>query len=408
MKKLVACVLVGLVGLSAFAAKTNTWTSASQAGHWAEAGNWKENRTLEAGDYVSVPDGLAAVMNDADIAAMRGLLTGIILPTSAKSTLEFNVTGEDNVVTYIINTTGIDAVGHTSSNVKIVKNGPGKVLLDPSSHGNATYGAHLIVNEGALQLPVYSSSYNLQIPKVTVNSPGVLITSSGCVNAKFWTMDGLAGDGIVTNSTTQNALIYMGGSSVFRGKLLGPISIMNDTAQTCKGEFRTTEATSASEHSIAGNSLIGLESIGGTSGSILQYGSIGRGAFTFRMNPGIRYLGTGEKSYLNAYAQGLAETFTLDGGPYGGLELANYISFSSATGKVTTLILRGTNSAPCTLSGTFTATSKGGVTNLRKTDSGTWCAAETLSTDFTGLVSVQDGTLQFGSLAKVGMACSLG
>lgn len=182
MTKRMCVVLVLSAACLSLFAKTNTWTATSQAGRWAEASNWKENRTLEAGDYVSVPDGLAAVMNDADIAAMKDLITAVMLNPSKKSSLELNVTGEDNVVTWRVNANGESS---TSSDIKLIKTGTGKVLLDPFEHSNYTYGIHLIVNEGTLQLPVWSKAYNLMIPKVTVNSPGVLITSSGCDNAKF-------------------------------------------------------------------------------------------------------------------------------------------------------------------------------------------------------------------------------
>ena len=404
MKKLVAACAFGLAVSSAFAAKTNTWTATSSAGNWSKASNWAEQVPLEDGDFVKIPANMKATMNDADFVGLPAL-TAVLLGATT-STMEFDVTG-DHEVTWVVNGAGPYKSGGPYGT--ILKSGTGSVHLNATLTDNYGHHANIVINDGFLHVQRNTKPVNYFYRRVTVNKPGVLVTASGCSSAKFWINDGLYGDGTITNNESSTHLIYMGEKGEFTGELIGNIAIYTDVNQTSLENFRTARATSTSSHDLAGKSRIGLESIGGISAdkSVTNFGSIGTGTIYFRQNPGIRYLGTGEVSHVAISASSTAESFTFDGGADGGLELAKSIYFDGAKGKVTRLNLEGTNRNVCTLSCTILDRADGTL-GLAKRGSGTWKIAGTANAKFKGLVSVEEGTLQFGSLDERGQTCSLG
>jgi autotransporter-associated beta strand protein len=395
--------------LPVFAVKTNTWTAASRAGNWASSSNWAENAPLEVGDFVMIPSDMTATMNEEDFSAIPAI--GGIIYGEASSVMCFDVEGpQTNIVSWAVNGSGKNQSSGALG--KLVKNGSG--IIELSLQGPFWYYSNVEVNDGELRLQKSDSYINIFFGKVAVNAPGVLVAPSGCNYARFFCHAGLAGDGVVTNSEDRSKRIYIAGSGSFSGTLAGNFAIYNDNQVTSHQDFLTVGNTGSADHYFNGQSVFGLKSIGGVSadGSTTTYGSIGTGKMYLAMNAGVRYLGEGEVSQGAFLAEANTQSMTIDGGANGNLELVNKIDFSASTGSVARLYLTGANSNGCTLRDCMIANPAGhpcgsGTLSICKRGSGTWKIASS-NARFSGLVAVEEGTLQFDSLDEAGTQCSLG
>ena len=137
---------------------------------------------------------------------------------------------------------------------------------------------------------------------------------------------------------------------------------------------------------------------------------------------GFGYLGTSEITARNFFYDFRGQTaekvgpVVFDGGHHGGLRFEGGVSWStsgSATG-MGVIVLQGSNSVPCTIAGDFkVGMSKVGDRQVTvavvKKGSGVWRFAETGKVrSQCGAYEIEEGTLQFESIAEAGENCSLG
>ena len=383
-----------------------TWNG-SASDSWSTEGVWSSVPT-GSGDTVIVPDGATLPVGDADI-------------DLAKTVGAIQLLGTDSQVIYAITTA---AVSHPtiSGKGKLIMRGTGTLELE--NRADVLTCDRVAVENGILRLPSSGTGRNLTFGKVDVGENGILETS----NVGWTTIKELTGSGVVTNNVnaTDNQNLIVSGSTTwheFSGRVTGritffPVGYIKLTGTHNNPNGGVTLATERGSH-------VGVLSFDASSGA----SSIGTGNIlmgnVFSSKIGgcyLWYLGGGETVTRNITAH-VANTipFTFDGGETGGLILAGTIT-SGATkgggrpgGTYEPFVFAGSHATPCELTGGFAenARTEDNVTvtcasSLAKRGSGTWIFRHNANRENRGLVIVEEGTLQFESIAETNVVCSLG
>ena len=309
----------------------------------------------------------------------------------------------------------------------LVKNGPGLAIHACSDFDNGKayyieYPGYTIVNAGTLRGPAMASAYNYStyyVGRLVVNNPGKYDIASPGKTEVY----GLWGDGEVTCSRSgaynQLAINTDKGKagetycapSQFSGLISGG-ALRNSPAGYF--DILSSDNTCAGEQLIGGGADIGIMRFGEHNA---YNGSLGKPGITCRGGTTkLRYLGTGETATKSINYSAGGGDLEIDAGATGGLTLAGAVTASQdfpSGFTVHKLILSGDNANPCALTGTMKDWYvKEGVTKSRpiavyKRGTGTWKLASS-SGDYSGLVAVENGTLQFDTVAAKGKNSSLG
>ena len=412
--KLECGLVAAMFVMGAEAAKTVD-IKAGKAGHWHEAASYEGGELPEEGDTVRVYR-LHATANAADCNFLNE--TGV-----AKLTLEGDP-GDSSLASLTIT---IDSgvaqlaagffLANTSTRYGLVKEGAGRLVIGEIASGSS--GAHPVytVNNGILQLPIGDDYLLRYIGKTTVNHPGVLWpmtpANSGVKTPNNYIL-GLFGDGVVsnpvewaTNVRIENAI--GGASSSFSGRLGGNIvlSVRDDRTVSLTGTSSITNTVA-----VNGSARLYLGAFGGGVGNEPTFGSAGSGRFAVGKSATLGYLGESEVSYAqiaNTIDKDIARSFTLDGGPNGGLDFAGSIDLSQTTNATVNLILSGTNRQECILSGSVKGSSSATrAMRLVKRGEGTWQVKENASSGLNGVVAVEEGKIRVDSLAQTDRNCAIG
>ncbi len=219
-------------------------------------------------------------------------------------------------------------------------------------------------------------------------------------------LSGLNGKGFVTldNETQQRIFLYGSDYSSYSGWMTGKIRI-----DITAGRHDITCPTNVIDTiCLSGAGVCGFTRLGANS-SVPS--SLGTGNFNFSSSSGVIYLGTEEETSGKTFWLGSA-TF-LDAGAYGGLTLTGKMDSSGGDdthGQLRELTLRGSNTAhACVLSVTFPPKNNGkNVFYVIKKGTGVWRFADQTSRGSLGVIDVEDGTIQYDSIAEKGVASSLG
>jgi hypothetical protein len=134
--------------------------------------------------------------------------------------------------------------------------------------------------------------------------------------------------------------------------------------------------------------------------------SMGVGNFNLGGSAGVIYLGQdGDTSKKPIWAGAKS---SIDGGEYGGLVLRGKVDFSGSSMRI--LQFTGDHANPCELWGAipFGDPKNTNVTTVIKSGTGVWRFLGNKDRDGVGVVAVENGTLQYDSIAEKGYACSLG
>ena len=156
------------------------------------------------------------------------------------------------------------------------------------------------------------------------------------------------------------------------------------------------------------NGMIALAKFGG-SGSA---SSIGTGAklSTGANGGGFRYIGTEDEATGKEMSFNANYPYSnfMDAGPHGGVTFRGpwYLN-NGGTAYMNTLLLTGSNTVPCTVAGALNRAA-GPALCVRKTGSGAWRLAIDGASTFDAGIKVEEGALQFTSLANAGEPCALG
>ena len=214
----------------------------------------------------------------------------------------------------------------------------------------------------------------------------------------------LNGDGFVTldNDTgkEQRLYIYGSGTSSFSGWMTGKIRVDITAGRhdiTCPSNTIYTIC-------LGGTAVCGFTRLGANNN---VPSSLGTGNFNYGNASGIIYLG----DYIETSSKTFwihSDTF-IDAGAYGGLTLSGKLDVSGDVSNLRVFTLTGSNETPCVISGTFPPKAdQKNVFYLRKTGTGTWRMADNATRGALGVIDVEEGTLQFDTIAEKGYPCSLG
>ena len=314
----------------------------------------------------------------------------------------------------------VDGTGCTG--VYIVKTGGGKLTFakegtDLHTNGKVdcyNYFIGLDIREGSVQLePMYTSKFRHNYKNVKLASDTFLFGVTGGVTT-VWSLEGA---GMVTNlcKGTAELRIARGYDSptVFSGILSG-YTVFSPAGHTY---FTSTDST------IGGSAVYPFNYSGGNAGIVgfmtlagakNQPSSLGRGDITGKDGPFyLLYLGdTGETiERIVTLGNTTAIGTTIDAGAHGGLVFTGDFAAQASVGKQQRLVLAGSNTVSCVFSNNFTKSTSNGKASsfyVRKTGCGTWRFADVASRNLTGVVAVEDGSLEFESIREAGLPSSLG
>ena len=382
--------------------------SGSDSIDWSDAASYTGSHSSgpSSGDTVYIPDGMTVKVT-AGTASWTSLNNIPKVIPVAGSVLEINVPdsyeGAAVLQTPIsgIDIGGIDRIG------KLIKKGGG--VLEFASYGKVVYNkviydyyVNIDVEEGCLKLYANGQSSTEAFFHGAVNVAENAMLK--ICNVGYTYIAELNGAGRVTLDNTQAQRIYLNGTgpSSYSGFMDGNIRV-----DITKGRHDIIGAENTFDGSVclSGSAVCGYTKMGMYNKS----GSVGKGNFNFSGTSGIVYLGTEDD--ISDKSLWLSQNAFIDSGEHGGLTFLGKMSYSGETG-MRILTLRGSNADnPCIIAGTFPLKSAedGTVMYIKKAGTGTWrfagCDKDRSSL---GVIDVQEGTLQFESIAEKGVLCSLG
>ena len=424
-KKVVAAVASAMVALCGVAAEFTLKSELSgTAFDWSQGTSYEGGLAPSSSDaFVNIPAGMEAKLSASDTTSWAFVNGNVarICPLAATSRLEVEVaSGQATLMSEV-------CVTNKSLNVAVnggvlAKTGAGELVLGASDPYG--YYAHLAVEAGTLTLYPDGLDTKYNFVSLSVAKDTLLNTVGG---------DGItvcrtfSGEGTI-NGTGSGALQTISSStatSVFPGKftgfgtsflkMLSPV-MLTGTNSTATGVV----SASGPMDSPGSGAVLGLARFGKTddaSGSVglrreIQIGDAYPG--------GVLYLGKGESSNMKLNMRGTsAGTYAfLDAGATGGLELsgATVETGTKSAAMHREFILTGSNTVPCVFGLRFVERWDGADPanwcpfHVVKQGTGTWRMKTTSanSTALSGGISVENGVLQYDSLAAAGTYCALG
>ena len=363
-------------------------------GSWGESSRWMDGNPLPtAGDKSVLITGADAFVTDADYTILTNLVRVRFLGTASLD-MCFNEDHAGFSLNSVQNYDGAQPYG------LLIKSGTG-LLVD--STGGARFNlTRYTVTNGTLRID-YSDSNNIVFG---VRNPGVLEFNKFYSGNFVPSISGLEGDGVVSNLNSSAQLYFSCSGTraepiVFDGVLASGV---NPTFRSGCQWFTTTECNYnlnvRIKDGFAGVSRFGAES--GTGGSL---GS-NKNFCTFQGTGGIVYIGNGGESTSKTLTFAAdCQSATIDVGANGGVTFAGDWVATKCP-RVYPLSLEGSNTVRCIFTGDLT----GNATNaaaIVKRGGGTWQFSAS-ARDNIGSVTVEDGTLEYGSMAETGEACSVG
>lgn len=402
-----------LAAVCAFAYRANSevcYYLPNGTGAWAEPSRWKNGKVPAENDTAEISDGTAYVTDaDSEVVARVGAIT----LQSRTAVVEFNIESDFHVPNRII------------GKGKIVKNGKGRLFLDAPYENFYHTTEGIEVNDGELYLVERPAgeipggqieSKHFVYGPLTVNAPGKLFLRP----TGYSETCGISGDGVITNtSTTVWQLYFNTNETVKAGTAYSFSGILSPNIDPTfigveRQDFLSVNPYSHSircTHGTVGVARFGNQGEAGSLGTARLGVQVNSTGIPFRFV----YLGAGEKSTRQFRVFGANPGFVIDGGAFGGLEIAGDIYLTYGINKSQALILDGSNAAPCRLSGNileahnnkeFANVTDKISSTIVKRGSGTWQLAPILN--FQGVVAVEGGVLEAEKIEEKGTYCSLG
>jgi len=426
--------------LSALTAEATEWYWCGEGADakWTTLKNWRNrsggaNPTVVpgAGDslWVSRDVPLPLNLSDADSVDVLNAVDSLHITESAS---KFNVTAPEgtdvSISTPIFG--GSAASSGSASYGEMTVTGPG-TLRQNSAYLQGCYMKRLTLDGATLWLPQIqegsftSNQYALGVVCVTNGATLHLPAKhNGQWNTgnNYVTSLNLLGDGTVT-SEDNCELRFSGSGGTFAGVLTDKIRIFMSGKQYLIGANSTMNWTyprvynGKNKWAASTTGVMGVKRFGMTG----QPSSIGKiGTFSYEVDAGTYlYLGEGEitdkifKPYLNG-----SGVSVLDAGKVGGLQfVTNGGVVVEGTLKWNGLVgLSGSNTTACVFRGKYNEVNGSYLLTTVKKGPGTWKFADPAKDglkvsdyrNFRGSISVDEGVLQFDTIAPVGVYCSVG
>ena len=438
----IATIMVGRID-----AATKTWSGTVNNYDWTNPDNY-QGGLPSAGDTVELPDGASVQLNDAASFTFVNTLDRITPASNATLTVTL-AAGVTNSLE--VPFTAFPAITN-SCHGHLVKMGGGTLFLNSMKLDNGQSGTNckyldyycrLDITEGDVAMKQDAGSKNGQLGVITVSSgatlfpyadPSVTLTFEVCATyfAEMW---GSGSIRAMTKPAAQYKYFWLHpdysltqSDSVFGGVIGEDLSVyvngrwqLTGTQSTCHPGIQIANGR--------GRGTDGPRLAVAKLGKEAEPSSIGKNRnqiVSFRSTGGyLLYTGTGETTDRKFHVQSGGDTkypSFIDGGIHGGLDIAGDVSVSFYQGKMERMVLTGADSTTNKISGALTSgdqtsggTATGGLFFIKR-GLGAWRFADVVSgkklnvelrenrTGFT----IEEGTLQFDSLADTNRYCSLG
>lgn len=389
----------------------NVWEGGSTG--WTDPGNWSLKVVPDGSMIAEIPAGKAVTVTDGEIATASAA-QGVRL---AASTSKLVLCAETTDATFNPWIRGEGALEKTGSKALKLTSCV-KSFKDWDHYGDFYLQKGIFVRAGELWLP-QDVATDYALGDVTVDAGSVFVVA----NDKPTYMRALVGGGTVSNPSPATAAVqliqvgYQGGTTQargdFSGKAVGRLRYTAAGQVNLTGvengftEFMVFDGNGTSTHGVTGIAKIG------NSGELSSTG-IGD-AIESRTGGSILYLGTGEttsKTFWYRTQKNVATTW--DAGANGGVVFTGKWYQFASDPQMGRLVLTGSNTVnACVLSNAIeTVATKDGeqvTTYITKKGIGIWRFADgPARSKLLGGFGVDEGTLQFESIAETNVACSLG
>ena len=400
------------------------WTGLAGNNDWTDSGNYDAagKPDPEAQDTLVFPSDARVTLNgnDADSCNIAQHLYRMKVADGA-SNVVLTVNVPENGIVNIdgaIVPTGNSYSDSSYKALTVYKTGAGDLLLNSFGKVKAgaayitDYYANFMVVEGSVHLPTNMTG-NTYVGCLTVSNGASFFTGIGGVT----TLMGFYGDGLVTNDAKSAQQFRVNSRGDFYGALNGSITyasrglvMLHGTNSTMSADLQITY----NQHNNPGvlssaRGITGLAKIGRAG----EPSSAGTGSKIIASSEGsvLLYLGKGEHTDKNYETRAPNYISVIDGGAYGGLVWEGDWAQKSGYLGMANLVLRGTNSTPCEMSGAVKSHSSSGTNytfHISKQGSGTWHFHHNANTTMTGGFTVHEGTLRFDTIGETNVVTSLG
>ncbi len=430
------------------AGRTYTWTNARNDGDWTQPGNFIEGSEQTptgeedpatvcpgADDQVYIPVDTTVVLeydtsDSVKKASCEAFAALKAIRPYAGAVIDITVPGD---TTFPL--TCSLARGTTESNYNmghLIKRGAGELVLNAAGTIFAgsdyyDYYCEMTVDEGVVRVVPDAVTAYIHLGKVTINENGTLFTANTTGNvSKCYTMfKYLYGSGTITNDSTASAQrMRVDSYGDFSGRITGNIYYYSSGLLRLTGTESTFPAFTlyqnyghgvAETHGSVEVAKFGMKPVDG----VKTPSSIGyEDVLLVRDNGGaIRYIGHSETTDkdLRYWPQTTTYPLYLDGGPYGGLHWTGLWGHRESSASyqyvMLRLILQGSNTQDCVMSGPIEARTKD-TTNytfcITKQGTGTWYMKHNDSSRMLGVWRIVNGTLKYDTIAEAGINSALG
>ena len=411
-EKIVAAFVAG--ACFALSAATYTWIPGSS--DWRDRSSYKDESgvtpvsELPDGDDTVVFEGTQAIeVNDGDIAFVSSLKC--LCPRSNSVTFEFNLANDASLDADIAN---VDDSGNFG---KLVKKGKGALQLGDAVLVNGTVSNYrlnaVVVDDGMLISPTNIPSYNhFGGGTLSVNEGGIFVVPSPG-NFRFAKV---IGSGMISNLVERPGVTQFQpteSGSTFGGVLSGTFSYISAAQINLTGTQSTINNgfTIYALNNQRTRGTVGVMKLGeaGTPSSVRRNSTVTLG--TGDGSACLLYLGRGEWTNRKfALGATKGEPVIIDAGAHGGLHFAGGGITMNWAGMIP-LVLDGSNTVnACVISNSIACRPVNGTNytvQITKKGTGKWRFTNPTNT-MAGAIAVENGTLQFDSLAGKGVACALG
>ena len=443
---------VGAV-LTAAAGTTYTWTNARNDGDWANPANFIEGAvqtptgaedpaTVCPGvdDQVYIPVNTTVVLeydtsDPVKKASCEAFAAVKSIRPYADAVIDITVPGDTTFPLACSLSRGVSESNYNMGH--LVKRGAGELVLNAAGTINANsskyqeyydYFCEMTVDAGVVRLRPEAVEAHIHLGKVTINENGTLFTAntSGSASDSYTMFKYLYGSGTITNDYTSSCRMRVDSYGDFSGRITGRISYYSG------GRLRLTGTESTFPTiTIYQNYGHGVGSDGYGSIEVAKFGtkavdgvkvpsSIGYDeTILVRDNAAaILYLGNGETTDkdLRYWSQTTTDPVYLDGGAYGGLHWTGLWGHRDTTSTsyqfvMLRLILQGSNTQECVMSGPIEERTKNGTNYtfcITKQGTGTWRMVHNDDSRMHGVWRVINGTLRYDTIAAAGKNSALG
>ncbi|MBR0403602.1 MAG: hypothetical protein IJI68_00050 [Eggerthellaceae bacterium] len=400
---------------------TRTWTGADVANNpsWSNGGNWQGGIAPVAGDtakFANDAGEIEVAAGDLELFKSLPTITGVSFSSTTR---------------IVMLASGDITLTNAMADVWFVNRGGANVTL--SKCGDKTYQyCNFIVENGSLALTVepltVASYYNFG--NIAVSNGATLYLAHAAGKTPITCPCSLNSEGVVSTYVpgVRGGIRISGNNgappSLIRGTMQGEIDLqphatnvyLLGSAHTFTGSVRPWTYNGKTE-----KSMLGIETLGMRSDPSSSVGTVGSLAFLYNGSRYL-YLGGGETTdrqinwVISWYDYSPYHEPEFDAGATGGVTFTGkwttHSTGSTTKTPHTTLVLSGSNTVPCVVACQIDTLASAGDTTrtvyITKRGTGTWRFNSHASRKNTGVIAVEEGTLQFESIAEKGEVCSLG